>query len=51
MTDYLNSEEKVVMANSKIDSIEAESSKLRKDLIEAMDQSIKDKEKVKELKN
>ncbi|XP_050259657.1 uncharacterized protein LOC126704670 [Quercus robur] len=51
MTDYLNSEEKVVMANSKIDSIEAESSKLRKDLIEAMHQSIKDKEKVKELKN
>ena len=37
MIDYLNSEEKVVVANSKVDSVEAESSKLRKDLIEAMD--------------
>ena len=50
MTDYLNSEEKVVVANSKVDSVEAESSKLRKDLIEAMDQSTKTKEKVKKLK-
>ena len=50
MTDYLNSEEKVVVANSKVDSIEVESSKLRKDLIEAMDQSTKTKEKVKKLK-
>nr|POF10876.1 hypothetical protein CFP56_15998 [Quercus suber] len=49
MTDYLNSEEKVVVANSKVDSIEAESSKLRKDLIEAMDQSTKAKEKMKDL--
>ena len=48
--DYLNSEEKVVVANSKVDSIEAESLKLRKDLIEAMDQSTKAKENVKELK-
>ena len=47
MTDYLNSEEKVVMANSKVDSIEAESSKLRKNLIEAMDQLTKAKEKMK----
>ena len=39
------------MANSKIDSIEAKSLKLRKDLIEVMDQSINDKEKVKELKH
>ena len=38
------------MANSKVDSIEAESSKLRKDLIEAIDQLTKAKEKVKELK-
>ena len=38
------------MANSKVDSVEAESSRLRKDLIEAMDQSTKAKEKVKELK-
>ena len=50
MTDYLNSEEKVVVANSKVDSVDAESSKLRKDLIEAMDQSTKTKEKVKKLK-
>ena len=48
--DYLNSEEKVVAANSKVDSIEDESLKLRKDLIEAMDQSTKAKENVKELK-
>ena len=38
------------MANSKVNFVEAESSKLRKDLIEAMDQSTKAKEKVKELK-
>ena len=38
------------MANSKVDSIEVESSRLRKNLIEAMDQSTKAKEKVKELK-
>ena len=50
MTDYLNSEEKVVVANSKVDFVEAESSKLRKDLIEAMDQSTKTKEKGKKLK-
>ena len=49
-TNYLNNEEKVVVANSKVDSIEAETSKLRKDLIEAMDQSTKAKEKVKDLK-
>ena len=50
MIDYLSSEEKVVVANSKVDSVEAESLKLRKDLIEAMDQVIKAKEKVKELR-
>ena len=38
------------MANSKVDSVETESSRLWKDLIEAMDQSTKAKEKVKELK-
>ena len=36
------------MANSKV---EAESSKLRKDLIETMDQAMKAKEKVKKLKD
>lgn len=40
----------MVVANSKVDSVEAESSKLRKDLIEAMDQATKAKEKVKELR-
>jgi len=40
----------VVVANSKVESIEVESLKLRKDLIEAMDQVTKAKEKVKELK-
>ena len=49
--DYLSSEEKVAVANSKVDSIEAESSRLRKDLIVAMDQATKAKEKVKELKD
>ena len=39
-----------MVANSKVDSIEAESTKLRKGLIEAMDQSTKSNEKVKELK-
>ena len=38
------------MANSKVDSVEAESSQLKKDMIEVMDQSPKAKEKVKELK-
>lgn len=46
-TDYLSSEEKVVVANSKVNSIEAESSKLRKNLIEAVDQATKVKEKMK----
>ena len=50
-TDYLSREEKVVVANSKVNSVEAESSRLRKDLIEVMDQATKAKEKVKELKD
>ena len=40
-----------MVANSKVDSVEAESLKLRKDLIKAMDQATKAKEKVKELKD
>ena len=48
-TDYLSNEEKVVMANSKNKFVEAESSKLRKDLIEAMDETNKVKMKIKEL--
>jgi len=50
-TGYLSSEKKVVVANSKVDSIEAESLKLSKGLIEAMDQMTKAKEKLKELKD
>ena len=50
MTDYLSVEEKVVIAQSKAESAEAESSRLRKDLVEAMDQAMKSKEKVDELK-
>lgn len=49
MTDYLSTEEKVVVTNSKIKSMEAESSRLRNDLIEAMDEATKAKGKVKEL--
>ena len=49
--DYLSSEEKLVVANSKVDFVEVESSKLRKDLIKAMDQATKANEKVKELKD
>ena len=40
-----------MVINSKVDSIEAESLKLRKDLIKAMDQAMKAKENVKELKD
>ena len=50
-TNYLSSEEKVVVANPKVDSVEVESLRLRKDLIKAMDQAMKAKEKVKELKD
>nr|POF02876.1 hypothetical protein CFP56_10933 [Quercus suber] len=49
-TNYLSSEEKVVVANSKVDFVEAKRSRLRKDLIEAIDRPSKAKEKVKELK-
>ena len=38
-----------MVANSKLKSVEDESSKLRKDLIEAMDKTDKAKEKIKEL--
>ncbi|KAL0004391.1 hypothetical protein SO802_011952 [Lithocarpus litseifolius] len=48
-TNYLSNEEKVMVANSKVESVNAESSKLRKDLFKAMDQATKAKEKVKEL--
>ena len=50
-TDYLSNEEKVVVANSKVDSVEVESLRFREDLIKAMDQVMKAKKKVKELKD
>jgi len=39
--DYLGVEEKVVVTNSKLESVEAKSSRLRKDLIAAMDETNK----------
>jgi len=39
------------VANSKVDSVEVESLRFREDLIEAMDQVMKAKKKVKELKD
>lgn len=36
-TEYLTNEERVIMANSKVEALEVESSKLRKDLVIAMD--------------
>ena len=48
--DYLSTEEKVLVTNSKLEFVEAESSKLRKDLIATMDETNKANEKIKELK-
>ena len=39
----------MVVANSKVESMKAKSSRLRKDLIKAMDEATKAKGKVKEL--
>nr|POE57956.1 hypothetical protein CFP56_38319 [Quercus suber] len=50
ITNYLSVEEKVVVTQSKAESAEVESSRLRKDLVEAMDQAMKSKEKADELK-
>ena len=38
-----------MVVNSKLESVEVESSRLRKDLIEAMDETNKAREKIKEL--
>ena len=46
---YLVSEEKTVMATSKVEAMEAEASCLRKDLIVAMDENSSSKEKIKTL--
>ena len=48
-SQYLLNEEKVVVANSKVEVLEAEGSHLRKDLIAAMDDSNVSKEKLKAL--
>ena len=47
-TDFLAIEEKLVMANSWAEATKAESSKLRKDLIEAMREANDTKTKLKE---
>ena len=47
--EYLTSEEKVVMANSKVNALEVEGSTLRKELIAAMDDGNQMKEKIKAL--
>ena len=49
MTGYLNMEEKVVVANSKVESIEVECSKLKKDLIAVMNEKNDANEKIREL--
>ena len=49
MTDYLNVEEKVVMATSKAESVEVEFSQLKKDLIVAMNKRNDANRKIKEL--
>ena len=48
-SQYLASEEKAVMATSKVDALEVEASGLRKDLIVVMDGSNSSKEKIKTL--
>ena len=48
---YLTNKEKVVMANFEVEVLEAKISKLRKDLIIAMDNGNKKKEQVKALKD
>ena len=47
--EYLTNEEKVVMADFKVEALEAESSKLWKDLISVMEEGNTVKEKVKAL--
>ena len=48
-TEYLNMEEKVVVVNSKEESVEVESSKLRKDLISAKNETNYANQKIREL--
>ena len=48
-TDYLNVEEKVVVATSKVESVEVECSQLKKDLIAVMNERNDANQKIKEL--
>nr|POE58447.1 glutathione s-transferase t3 [Quercus suber] len=48
-TDYLSMEEKIVMASSKAESVKAECSQLKKDLITAMNERNEANQRVKEL--
>ena len=48
-SQYLVSEEKAMMAPSKVEALEAEASGLRKDLIVAMNDNNSSKEKIKTL--
>ena len=48
-SQYLANEEKAVMANSKVEVLEAEASRLRKDLIAAMDVNNTSIEQIKSL--
>ena len=48
-SQYLASEEKAVMATSKVEALKAKASVLRKDLIVAMDESNSSKEKIRVL--
>ena len=49
ITQYLANEEKAVVANSKVEALEAEASSLRKDLITTMDSLNISKEQVRVL--
>ena len=49
ITDYLSTDEKIEMANSRAEATKAESLKLRKDLIRAMDLANEAKIKLKEV--
>ena len=48
-SQYLLNEEKAVVANSKVEALKAEGSRLRRDLIAIMDNSNVSKEKLKAL--
>ena len=50
-SEYLANEEKVVVVNSKVEALEAEGSRLRKDLLAVMYNSNASREKIKALSN